>query len=94
MLEEAFTSGAEPAKIVREKGYSQINDSSVVEAAVAQALADNPQAVADYVKGKETAARFLVGQVMKLTRGQAKPELALELVQAGLVAIRDAEGTP
>ena len=94
VLEEAFTSGAEPAKIVREKGYSQINDSSVVEAAVAQALADNPQAVADYVKGKETAARFLVGQVMKLTRGQAKPELALELVQAGLVAIRDAEGTP
>ena len=94
VLEEAFTSGAEPAKIVREKGYSQINDSSVVEAAVAQALADNPQAVADYVKGKETAARFLVGQVMKLTRGQAKPELALELVQAGLAAIRDAEGTP
>jgi aspartyl-tRNA(Asn)/glutamyl-tRNA(Gln) amidotransferase subunit B len=56
---------------------------------VAQALADNPKAVADYVNGKDTAARFLVGQVMKITRGQAKPELALELVQAALDSIRD-----
>ena len=91
VLEEAFASGDDPAKIVKEKGYSQINDSSVVETAVTQALADNPKAVADYVNGKETAARFLVGQVMKLTRGQAKPELALELVQAGLEALKNAE---
>ncbi len=91
VLEEAFAIGAEPSKIVEEKGYSQINDVAVVEAAVAQALADNSGAVADYVRGKETAARFLVGQVMKLTRGQAKPELALELVQAGLQAVRAAD---
>ena len=90
VLEEAFASGEEPVKVVKEKGYSQINDSSVVESAVAQALADNPKAVADYVNGKDTAARFLVGQVMKITRGQAKPELALELVQAALDSIKDA----
>ena len=59
---------------------------------MAQAIADNPRAVADYLKGKETAAKFLVGQVMKLTRGQARPELALELVQAGLEAARSADG--
>ena len=88
VLEEAFASGEEPGKIVSERGYSQISDSSVVELAVAQALAENPKAVADYVQGKEAAARFLVGQVMKLTRGQAKPELALELVQAGLEAVK------
>ena len=88
VLEEAFASGAEPGRIVQEKGYSQISDSSVVESAVAQALAENPKTVDDYLKGKETAARFLVGQVMKLTRGQAKPELALELVLAGLAAAK------
>ena len=88
VLEEAFATGAEPTKIVETRGYRQISDASVVESAVAQALAENPRAVADYVKGKETAARFLVGQVMKLTRGQAKPELALELVHAGLEAAK------
>ena len=76
-----MTTGAEPGKIVKEKGLSQINDASVVESAVTQALADNPKAVSDYLGGKETAAKFLVGQVMKITRGQAKPDLVLELVQ-------------
>ena len=89
VLEEAFATGEAPSKIVEEKGLSQINDSSVVESAVAQALADNPKAVADYMAGKENAAKFLVGQVMKVTRGQARPELALQLVQSALEAAKD-----
>ena len=89
VLEEAFATGREPGKIVEDNGYSQISDSSVVEGAVAQALADNPKAVADYMGGKETASRFLVGQVMKITRGQAKPDLVLELVQSALQAARE-----
>ncbi|CAI8035331.1 Aspartyl/glutamyl-tRNA(Asn/Gln) amidotransferase subunit B [Geodia barretti] len=48
------------------------------------AIAANPKAVADYISGKDTAARFLMGQVMRLTKGQAQPELALRLVQEGL----------
>ncbi len=91
VLEEAFASGAAPAKIAAEKGYSQINDSAVVATAVEDALAANPKAVADYLKGKETASRFLMGQVMKFTSGKAKPELALQLVQARLEAIKKAE---
>jgi aspartyl-tRNA(Asn)/glutamyl-tRNA(Gln) amidotransferase subunit B len=47
---------------------------------VAQVIAANPQAVADFQAGKETALRFLVGQVMKATRGQANPALANELL--------------
>ena len=89
VLEEAFVSGDQPGKIVLDKGLSQINDSSVVDSAVAQALADNPKAVADFIGGKETAAKFLVGQVMKITRGQARPELVQELVQAALETERD-----
>ncbi len=89
VLEEAFATGREPGTIASEKGLSQINDSSVVDSAVAQALADNPRAVSDFIGGKETASRFLVGQVMKLTRGQARPELVQELVQAALETARD-----
>lgn len=88
VLEEAFATGQAPGKIVEEKGYSQISDSSVVDEAVAQALADNPKAVADYLGGKDTASRFLVGQVMKITKGQAKPDLALELVVTALEVAR------
>jgi len=76
---------------VRDRGYTQISDSSVVEAAVAQAIEANPRAVADYRSGKETAARFLVGQVMKITRGQAKPELVNELVRRQLDALKESQ---
>ena len=89
VLEEAFETGDNPGSIVENRGYSQIRDSSVVESAVSQALADNPRAVADYLGGKETASRFLVGQVMKLTRGQAKPDLVLELVVTALEELKE-----
>jgi aspartyl-tRNA(Asn)/glutamyl-tRNA(Gln) amidotransferase subunit B len=84
VLEEAFASGSAPGKIVSEKGLAQISDSSVVESAVLEAIQANPKAVEDYRSGKETAARFLVGQVMKITRGQAKPELVQQLVRERL----------
>ena len=94
VLEEAFQTGHAPGKIVGEKGYTQIDDASIVESAVAQALEANPEAVADYLKGKETAARFLVGQVMKITQGKANPELANQLVRAGLEARKKAQTIP
>jgi len=84
VLEEAFESGGSPAQIIQEKGYTQISDSSTVESAVGEAIDANPQAVSDYRSGKETAAKFLVGQVMKITKGQAKPDLVNELVVAAL----------
>ena len=88
VLEDVFNSGKSPAEIVEAKGYAQIDDSSVLEAAVTQAIEGNPKAVQDYRNGKDTAAKYLVGQVMKITRGQAKPDLVNRLVQEGLKAIR------
>ena len=88
VLEEAFESGGSPAQIVQEKGYTQISDSSAVDEAVGQAIESNPQAVADYMGGKETAAKFLVGQVMKITKGQAKPDLVNELVVVALEKLK------
>lgn len=90
VLEEAFASGEAPGKIVQEKGYSQISDSSVVESAVAEAIGSNPKAVEDYVSGKESAAGFLVGQVMRLTKGQAKPDLVQQLVREKLETVKNA----
>ena len=84
VLEEAFYSGSPPGQIVREKGYTQISDSLEVEGVVAQALAANPKAVADYLGGKDGALRYLIGQVMKITRGQANPEVVNRLVLAQL----------
>ena len=80
VLEEAYNSGSSPRAIVEERGYTQISDTSSVEPAVREALGANPRAVADYLSGKESAAKFLVGQVMKITRGQAKPDIVNQLV--------------
>ena len=84
VLEEAFANGQLPSKIVDEKGYTQISDSTAVKTAVSEAIEANPKAVADYLGGKDTATKFLVGQVMKITRGQAKPDLVSQLVQEEL----------
>ncbi len=81
---EMYNTGKSAKEIIDEKGLSQITDSGEIEEAVSQVLADNPQAIADFNKGKETAIKFLVGQVMKITRGRANPQLANELVQRKL----------
>ena len=88
VLEESFNTGQAPGNIASEGGYVQISDSRVVESAVDEAIDSNPQAVSDYLKGKETASKFLVGQVMKITNGKAKPDLVNELVKEKLDAIR------
>ena len=88
VLEQMYATGSPAADIVQERGLAQISDTGAIEAAVAEAIAANPKAVADYLSGKETAARFLMGQVMRITKGQAQPDLALQLVLAGLEAQR------
>ena len=87
-LDEMYATGDPAAAVVARRGLGQISDTGAIEAAVADAIAANPKAVADYLAGKENAARFLMGQVMRLTKGQAQPELALRLVQEGLAAQR------
>ena len=88
VLEEMYSSGGAAADIVEQRGLAQISDTGAIEAAVAEAIDANPKAVEDYMSGKENAARFLMGQVMRITKGQAQPDLALQLVQEGLEARR------
>jgi aspartyl-tRNA(Asn)/glutamyl-tRNA(Gln) amidotransferase subunit B len=77
---EMFASGKKPADIVAAKGLTQISDTAAIEAAIERAIAGNPQAVADYKSGKETAIRFLVGQVMKETKGRANPTMVNQML--------------
>jgi aspartyl-tRNA(Asn)/glutamyl-tRNA(Gln) amidotransferase subunit B len=85
---EAFaahaTTGAPVAAIVAERGYRQISDTGVVGSAVDEVLAANPNAVADYKAGKTQAIGFIVGQVMKATRGQADAGVVQALVRERL----------
>ena len=80
VLEEVFYSGESPSLVVQEKGYTQISDKSAVKVAVSEAIAANPKAVSDYLGGKDAAIRYLIGQVMKITLGQANPEVLNQLV--------------
>ena len=65
----------------------------MVEQAVKQAIDENPKAVQDYLGGRETASKFLVGQVMRITRGKANPAIVNELVQQKLNNLENANGS-
>jgi aspartyl-tRNA(Asn)/glutamyl-tRNA(Gln) amidotransferase subunit B len=71
VLAEHYTSGGRVAAIIESRGFRQISDAGALGTAVERVLAANPAAVADYKAGKSAAVGFLVGQVMKATRGQA-----------------------
>jgi aspartyl-tRNA(Asn)/glutamyl-tRNA(Gln) amidotransferase subunit B len=80
VLAEHYVSGTKVAALVEARGFRQISDAGALGAAVDQVLTANPAAVADYRAGRDAAVGFLVGQVMKATRGQANAAM----VQAAL----------
>jgi len=75
-----FEKGGDPAKIVESGGLSQVSDEDAIVRFVEQAMAENEQSVEDYRQGKTAAARFLVGQVMRLSRGKANPQVVNEIL--------------
>lgn len=81
VLLDMFETGKAPRTIVEEKGLVQISDSSAIEAAAREVLAANPGPVAEYRGGKEKTFGFLVGQLMKATKGKANPQLANEVLK-------------
>lgn len=81
VFEEMWSSGKTAETIVQEKGLVQISDEGAIIAVVEAVIAASPQSVADYQAGKERAIGFLVGQVMKQTKGRANPELVNKLLR-------------
>ena len=78
---ELFANGGDPAEIVKKRGLAQVSDASAIEAYARQAIDANPKVAADYRAGKQAALMFLVGQVMKASRGKANPALAADLLK-------------
>lgn len=76
-----FQSGRSPKALVKELGLEQISDKVELVSIAKQVLSDNPDAVEQFRKGKETVIKFLVGQVMRATRGKANPQLAEQLLR-------------
>lgn len=87
LLPELFEKGGDPEKIVAERGLGAVSDTGALEAFVDQAIAANPNVVADYKAGKKAAAGFFVGQVMKLSKGKADPKTVGAIIARKLAAL-------
>ena len=86
LLPEIFEKGGDPEAIVKERGLGAVSDAAALEAFVDQAIAANPNVVADFKAGKKAAAGFFVGQVMKLSKGKADPKIVGGIVARKLAA--------
>ena len=80
-LIKIFESGKSIKDIIAESGMTQISDQGELDKIVAEVIKNNPKPVEEYKKGKETAITFLVGQVMKASKGRANPALATQLLK-------------
>ncbi len=83
-----YRTGAGAREVVEELGLAQVSDSSELADAVAEAIAQNPRAVEDFHGGKDSAQKFLVGQVMRITQGKANPSVVAEMVARELESKR------
>lgn len=81
---EMVNTGKEASLIVQDRGLLQITDRAKLEQIVQEVLRENPTALADYKKGKKTAFTFLVGQIMRKTKGKANPQMVNELLKLTL----------
>ena len=84
VFESMWASSKDAETIVKEQGLVQISDEGAIVAIVDGVIAANPQSVADFNAGKEKAIGFLVGQVMKQSKGRANPELVNKLLKERL----------
>jgi aspartyl-tRNA(Asn)/glutamyl-tRNA(Gln) amidotransferase subunit B len=80
VLDDMFATGKTADDIIKAGGLAQISDAGELESVVVEVLRKNATAVADYKAGKSQALKFMVGQVMRLTRGRASPAVAIELI--------------
>jgi aspartyl-tRNA(Asn)/glutamyl-tRNA(Gln) amidotransferase subunit B len=81
-----FERGGDPEAIVKEKGLAQVSDAGAIEALADRAIAENAKSVEAFRAGKEAALQHLVGQVMRLSRGKANPQLAADVLRRKLGA--------
>ncbi|MFA5925693.1 MAG: Asp-tRNA(Asn)/Glu-tRNA(Gln) amidotransferase subunit GatB [Parcubacteria group bacterium] len=81
VLSEMVKTGADPSHVIAEKNLGQIEDDSEIGKIIEKVVSENPDPVEDYRKGKQAALQFLLGQVMKESRGKAEPKKAMQLIK-------------
>jgi aspartyl-tRNA(Asn)/glutamyl-tRNA(Gln) amidotransferase subunit B len=86
VFKEMFATGKSPAAIVQEKGLAQVSDTGAIEKFCDEVIAANPGPANDFKSGKAAALNFLKGQVMKLSKGKANPNLIGEILEQKLKA--------
>jgi len=79
-----FVSGKRAAAIVQEKGIEQLSDVSAIEAVCDEVIAANTKPVADFKAGNVASLNFLKGQVIKLSKGKANPQIVGEILEKKL----------
>ncbi len=84
VFEEMFETGASPEEIVKKKGLTQITSEAELYPAIDQVISENPKIVEDFLGGKEKSFGFLVGQVMRYTKGRANPQAVNRLLRERL----------
>ncbi len=80
VLENMFETGEKPSALIEKLGLTQVNDENEIVEIVKKVIEENPQSVADYKKGKDNAAKYIIGQVMRASRGKANPHTVNKLV--------------
>ena len=90
VLAEMFATSQTAEEIVSKRSLRQISDKSLITDLVDRALAENPEQVAEYLKGKEAISRWLFGQVMRSTKGQANPAIVERELKQKLEALKQA----
>jgi aspartyl-tRNA(Asn)/glutamyl-tRNA(Gln) amidotransferase subunit B len=84
LLVEVLKSGKQVKDVIAESGMTQLSDESELTKIIQEVIKNNPEPVEEYKKGKKTTIGFLVGQVMKATKGRANPGLANKLLKKAL----------
>jgi aspartyl-tRNA(Asn)/glutamyl-tRNA(Gln) amidotransferase subunit B len=92
VLAEMFSTGKSADEIVAARGFAQISDSEDITELVDQVLSANPDQVEEYVKGKDSLAQWLFGQVMRSAKGQANPQIVQKELDRRLSALRRSDG--
>ena len=80
LLEEMFKTSKDPSDILKEKELVQVSDETEIQKLAERIIQDNPKPVKDFQSGKENAIQFLVGQMMKITKGKVNPDKAKEIL--------------
>ena len=87
VFSEMWSSGKDPLTIIKEKGLVQITDNSAIEKLIDDIIAANPGQVEQYRLGKDKLFGYFVGQVMKVSKGQASPDMVNDLLKSKLKSL-------